>query len=272
MFYFLAFISSWTKLNASALPDFPTKLKSVLWLGCFGSLKGIVEEPLKTESCNAGWELFGEFEEYRLAIGRPEFGSVTWGCEVLLWDKLSKSPRAHKPSSAELTLFSFAELTGGKTLPWGEIKLFPQLINCGPISLFVFEFEKRSFPGPTVSVTQGCVTCVTKELALLLHKGSNRSVTLSLTGSWPWLTKVGPAFSVVTENKSSNSDFELWNVCLELFSFSFFGVWFLPERSSPWKTSNAFSEGLRSETVAWETNGCDVVVVPVCCKVETKTS
>ena len=27
---FLALVSSWTKLNTSALPDFPTKLKSVL--------------------------------------------------------------------------------------------------------------------------------------------------------------------------------------------------------------------------------------------------
>ena len=124
MFYFLAFISSWTKLNASTLPDFPTKLKSVLGLGCFGSLKGIVEEPLKTESCSAGRELFEKLEEYWFAIGKPVLGTVTWGWVVLLCDKLSKSPSAWKPSKAGLT-FSFEELSGGKTLPWGEIKLFP---------------------------------------------------------------------------------------------------------------------------------------------------
>ena len=116
--------------SISLLSSHLGQLKSVVWLDCFGSLKGVVDAPLVTGGWTSGWELKGN------CIGNccsvpcgPLAGNATIDCVVLLCDSSSPFPKICEPllrfTETEPGIFTSKEFVGRKLLSWGDIILLP---------------------------------------------------------------------------------------------------------------------------------------------------
>lgn len=196
--YFLALISSWTKLNASDPLDFPTKEKSVFWVSG-GCLKETAEPVLKDEVWAVGWENFVRLPAAGFDSAMPFLEGVTRGSE-------------HKRE------FESLEDCNG---PW----IKPA--RPGKVGLEVFTLG-RSAGAAEITLAD--------DIAAALHRGSNKSVTRWSGSSFrrPSTELVLPPVDD-KPNKLSKSDLEFFSDFIKGLTFS--GEHFSLPRLSPLKPS-----------------------------------